>query len=228
MEVGSILIIHPTRKRPSEGIATLHRTVNNMTSKVRVKYVLSFDIDDDSINTYRQLFKSVPENVTVKFVQNFNRGAVDATNRAGESYVDEDVLLTIADDIILSAGWDSKLFAFINMLQKDEYFIHIQDGIPNSATNAIIQCLSGAYYKRLGYIVHPDYISLFADTDALNQARVLGVLYEYSGQPLGIIHDHPSFKGSAWDETYVRTNRREAFDSGHAVYCRRQQEGFPI
>ena len=228
MEVKKILIVHASRGRPIRGIQSAISFIHQMSTEIPFTYVFSLDTDDPKLLEYQKNIGELP--FSSKVVIRNNNGSVQATNYGAEFLTDEDLIFVNGDDLGTSNsfGWDEKLLKFISTIDTDSFLIHLPSGIPNSNECAIIQCMSAGLYKKMGTIFYPEYISMFADNDVFMTAKAMGAVRTYTGEPLNFTHDHPSFGRGEWDDTYTRTNRKEAWEIGHRIFCRRQEENFGV
>ena len=85
--------------------------------------------------------------------------------------------------------------------------------------------MNRAAFNKLGYIYHPEYLSMFADNDLHDTARKHGML-RFS--ELRFEHKHYTAGKSENDATYKHENSPIKYTHGQRVYERRKREGFPI
>jgi restriction endonuclease len=81
-------------------------------------------------------------------------------------------------------------------------------------------------YAKLGYVYHPDYISMFADDDLRKTALQHGMYY--NGTDIMIEHRHYSVKKAKYDKTYQSENSKTALKKGEQVFFQRAKDKFPL
>ena len=225
-KVKNIMFVHATRGRPEQSTQAARRMIGDMQSGIPFKYYFSLDADDPCLEQYKTLIKQLGF-VTDIIVDN-NQGCVDATNRGASKYNGEDLVIVNADDIITKiAGWDLNVLDFIEKnVHTQEYLVHFPE---TKKDCAIYQILSGALYRKLGYIFYPKYVSMYADNDLWATTTALGACYNYTAPyPSLFHHDHPGENFDKWDDTYKRTNRPICYEIGSKIYEERKRKKFPI
>jgi len=226
MHVNKLFIIHATRGRPERAILAAQRMVGGMVAKTPFTYIFSVDFDDMTLVKYRDVLGAL--DFPYQIIVNDNEGCCQATNRAAELLTDEDLIFVNGDDLNTPVGWDKPLLDFVETIPVNEFLVHLPAGIPNSGNSAILQCLSAALYRRMGFIFYPEYISMFGDTDLYQYALALHAVHTYQGPPIHFIHEHPSFGLAKWDGTYTRTNQPEKFNKGKRLIEERMANNFGL
>ena len=204
-----------SRSRP----ANMYRAYRSVHDYANISWqmVLSVDADDDATMRSEEL-KAIQRDswVTVKF--GLSKSKIDAINR--DVPTDGwDILVNLSDDqIFTKRGFDE----VIAQCGKDE-FLHLPDGHVNELLPTM-SVMGYDYYKRFGYIYHPDYASLWCDNEAMDVAKKLGC-YKYVNE-LVFDHLHPAWTGEKPDAQLLHT--QSLYRRDERVYIKRKSLGFPI
>lgn len=162
--------------------------------------LLSLDADDTSIDKV-QLSEYVNSHGNITVVYGFSKSKVHAINRDINliSY-DWDVLFNMSDDMVITHyGFDRLI---INEFENFDGLLHLPDGFANDKL-VTLAIMSRNYYKRFGYIYHPEYISLWCDNEQTDVAKLLNQ-YKYVERKL-FYHNHPNNTGVDLDLQYKHT-----------------------
>jgi hypothetical protein len=205
-----ISIIHPSRSRPEKALETFHKWSNHTPQE---RYILSLDYDDPDLQKYLDgmpnefvlwfdVHKQPSQNAYI--VVGKNRSAVDAINNAARFA--SGTLVVISDDMEPCYNWEYELGQVIkkhedNHPYNDPWILKTYDGIqPYIITMPI---MNKEYYKKFGYIYHPDFKHLFCDTyltcvaDIIGKKITAGLLFK---------HNHYSINGTPPDELHKRND----------------------
>ena len=179
--------------------------------------IVSIDIDDictkqsDELNL---MYFDSRVNIQV----GTSKSKIDAINR-DVPQSGWDILVNLSDDqIFTKRGFDE----VIAQCGKDE-FLHLPDGHVNELLPTM-SVMGYDYYKRFGYIYHPDYASLWSDNEAMDVAKQLGC-YKYLNE-LVFEHLHPAWTGETPDAQLLHT--QSLYRRDERVYIKRKSLGFPI
>jgi len=222
MEPKKLIYLHASRGRPELALEAITSFIASMKSGIPFSYVLSLDEDDPKLPKYMELFKD--KDFVKKIVVSANTSVVPATNKAAEYITDEDLIFNLSDDFQPTPFWDVLMLDFIKEIPTEEYLVHIGDGHQFRMDCAIIQILSTALYRKLGFIFYPGYKSMYADNDLYHTARAMGVAY--TCRKFYIYHSHPGFGDRPWDDTYTREDSGMAF--GEEMFRKRSAENFGV
>jgi hypothetical protein len=138
-----------------------------------------------------------------------NSSKIEACNaNMSEIGWDWEIVVLVSDDMIPQVkGWDDVIRS--HMLSKypdTDGLLWLNDGGQGDKLNTL--CVYGrAMYNRLGYIYHPEYKSLFCDTELTDRCR--GDLADKTTYvPYCIIrHEHPGFGYQVMDSLYAKNQR---------------------
>lgn len=187
---------------------------------------------------------------------NKRRCYVDGVNCAAQASTGR-ILIVNADDQYPCEGWDEQLTAVLERLSgsgygtdpakwPDEVFarggsvwppnfvIEVSTGTPQEHERGILvmPILSRIRYERLGYVLYPEYESMYADNEFCEHARQDGCII--NARHLFFPHRHALIdpEAGSWkpqapvDEQYQEQNRPEAFELGNALLKVRRAEKF--
>lgn len=202
-----VLFNFATKHRPDKFFACLD---NIREHSGGVPYKVAVKIDNDDLSDYSRL-SQYPECLVFK---GDSKNKIHAINRDIPSF---DILFNHSDDMWFIANWDRVLFdAF------EDCCLHYPDG--NRIDLMTYSIMDRAYYKRFGYVYHPDYASLFCDNEAQQVAKILG-RYKYIAFQI-FDHQHPAFRKAEYDSQYRHTE--SFFYEDKAVFEKRKERGFDL
>lgn len=211
-------LIHPSYGRPVMAKSTYDYWISFARAGYEVEYVLSLNQGDPSIEQYKQLFK---EDMRTRIVSSAATNMVQATNvAAGMSF--GEIIILMSDDMFPPWQWDEALWAEMGS-DKEPVVLQVHDGIRNDIVT--IPIMNRAAFNRLGYIYHPEYLSMFADNDLHETARIHGML-RFSD--IRFEHKHYTVGKSENDATYKHENSSIKYQHGQRVFERRKRLGFPL
>jgi hypothetical protein len=204
MAPAKILIQFPTRQRPGKFLRVAKLYIDLMNDKDNWIMNVSCDDNDPTMNNpvmMRKIYKLHPDKVFLNF--NPNKSKIQAVN-ADVSEYDFDIVLLASDDMIpRERGYDNVIRKFFSLYFSDyDGVLHFDDGFQHDRLNTL-SIVGKKYYDRFGYLYHPSYISLSADTEFDDVSRILGKR-KYIEQVI-IKHEHPE-TGAPMDELYRKNN----------------------
>lgn len=134
------------------------------------------------------------------------------------------ILVANADDLFPCEHWDTKLLERIARSRLAEFAIEVTTGTPREHERglAIIQILSRTRYERFGFVMYPEFESMYSDNDFYEQAVFDRVLID--ARDLLFPHRHFSITGESPDAVYLHENRQPAYDLGKVVLTRRRAQ----
>lgn len=195
-----ILIKFPTRGRPNKFKNTLERYIYLSSGQHDLKFVCTFDEDDETMNTaeMRNYLDSLDVNLVYTFGKNKNKIEAINANLEGEEF---DILILAADDLVPIVQSYDNIIA--EEIKKSPYGLDTSLFFMSTrwTFELDIKCIMGkAYYDRFKYIYHPDYKSLFCDNEYTEVAEILGRQIKIEHEI--IIHDHDNT-----DETFMNNQQ---------------------
>lgn len=203
-----ISLIHPSRGRPEKSKKTIDKWVYHS----RIELIVSIDSDDPKLKEYLEIYDSSA------LIINNNSSAVDAINNAAK-VATGDVFIVVSDDTEPCNAWSDYIYHEAN--GKKDFILKTQDGIqPWIITMPI---MDRAYYNRFGYIYHPDYQHMFADTELTCVADITGRKIKSN---LVFPHKHYSVTKEQPDEVNKKADATWA--QGEKLFLERFKRNFYI
>ena len=218
-----LLFQFPTR-RSKMCFQTLDKYYALIENLDLAEFHFSCDTDDVDMNNDAVRAKVASyKNCSITFTPNPDRSSSRPCNVV--PHQNWDILVVTCDDYIPKVkGFDN----IIRETMKKHYpdtdgILHFNDGHQGEAVNTH-PILGKKYYDRFGYIVHPDYLMLFGDTELTAVAKKLNrVTYI----PDCIIeHQHPDWGYGKKDELYTRKDGYYNHDA--AIYHARSSRNFDL
>lgn len=214
-------LVHPSRNRAVKAFNTFSDWMMNASGEHHYEYIVSIDDTDSQAQEYRNRFDKM---ATV--IQNQNRSLVDAVNRGAEMSTG-DCIIVVSDDFDSPKNWDRDLDDFITTsIESDQYAIHVNDDYSYPKELLTIPILSQQLFRRLGYIYHPSYFSMYADNDIFEACKLIGVLHDCGH--LTFRHNHYTVNRSPNDMTYIRQNSQQAYQLGQSTIIQRRARKFDL
>jgi hypothetical protein len=211
-------LVHPSRQRARRAEEALLEWRGKASGAHELEHILSVDADDPELPAYRTL----AERHASRLVVDANRSIVDAVNR-GAAAATGDLLIVVSDDFGCPSAWDASLAGIAG--ERRDLAIHVGDG--HAAPQMTLPIVGRELYRRLGYLYHPSYFSMFADDDITGVAAALGSLVD-ARQQLVFPHRHFSFGLSEVDATYLRQNATDKWWHGWRAFAKRRATGFGL
>lgn len=183
----------------------------------QIEYAISLDTSDNTIDDYKRTFKDVD----VKILIYPNRSIVDAVNN-GAKWTTSDIFVVVSDDFEAFQGWDTAIVERLDINRAE--LLHTFDTIQNNVCTLPI--LTKKYYELFGHIYHPHYISMFADDDLTECAKLVNGYIE--AFDLVFAHNHWVNGKNPKDKTYDRENSKTAWEVGKRMFQQRKARRFDI
>lgn len=223
-----ICYIFPSRSRPDK----FFRTIDNICSfsaKDDYFIIASLDLDDPSM-TAPDIRERIVANKKVLAIYGTSTGKVNAINRDLACIPeDTDIIILISDDMILTQpGFDD-----IIRIDMQKYFndldgvLHYPDGTPVRDRVITLSVLGYNYFKRFGYLYHPEYTSLWCDLEFTEVAKKLGK-YKYLPNTNFFRHEHPVWSNGQMKYDALMTKNENYYHSDKAIYFKRLENNFDL
>ena len=207
----------PSRSRPVKFFAALDN-IRSMSNSDNYEVIAKIDEDDKTFtDRFKQRLEQYPEVITM---YGKSKNKIDAVNRSLHDMKGEILCLHSDDMVFIKRGFDE----VIREAFKDfEGLLHFPDGFANERV-CTYSIMHVNYYKRFGYIYHPDYRSLWCDDE---QTRVAKMLNKYKYIPEQIFqHEHPVLGHVPRDDQYYRTEK--LYREDQITFIRRQNMNFGL
>lgn len=205
-----------SRSRP----AKMYKAYKSVVDNAELNWVMILSIDsDDSVTLNSEELKQMAWDNRVSIHAGTSKNKIDAINRdVPES--GWDILVNLSDDQIFTVkGFDKVIAEHCG----NDTFLHLPDGYVNERL-ATMSIMGYDYYKRFGYIYHPDYASLWCDNEAQDEAIRLGC-YKYVNEHI-FTHEHPAWTGEKPDAQLEHTQK--FYRQDERTYRKRKSLGFPL
>lgn len=216
-----ILIKYPTRSRPEQFLTVLTKMVTMAKEPYNIKFLVSFDVDDETMNwSIIQRASKIHNDIT--FVAGTSRNKVHAINRDMEIAGEWDIVMIASDDMIpCIEHWDDVIRSNFDSSDQALWFF---DGHQHRICTLSI--MGKDYYNRFNYLYHPEYTSLWCDNEYTDVALQLGKMKHFPDTIL-FKHEHPAWGGGLqMDELYRRNEGY--FKKDEAVYMKRKSINFGL
>jgi hypothetical protein len=216
-----LIIKFPTRNRPDKFKKVLQLYIDGLSGKHDVKFVITMDEDDSTMNTpeVKEWLNSLP--VNIKYNYGNSKSKIEAVNADLENE-EADVLLVASDDMIPQIkNYDDIIFkAFEQVFPDFDGAIKFNDGLRND--DLMTLCVMGwPLYKHFGYIYHPEYTSVYADTE---QTIVLKKMKKYAISDICIIQH--VWTSAPWDELHARNENEHMYSKDKEIFDKHMKEIF--
>jgi len=219
-----ILFKFPSRSRPEKFFKVLDQYYDYIQDKENFMFLISLDSDDPNLQEYLpKLMEGRYKNLI--FNIGLSQTKIEAINRDVELCQDWDIIVAIADDMIPQIqGFDNIIRSWMKKAYPDlDGVLFFNDGV--SQLNTLPIC-GKKYYDRFGWIYYPGYISVFADNDFMERAKVLNK-QTYIDMVI-IRHDHPLWTGEPMDAQYQKNEDQNLYMRDNSTYQTRLLNNFDI
>jgi hypothetical protein len=214
-----LLIKFPTRNRVQKFISTLNKYRTLLSGKHNVKFVISCDIDDPSMNNQKII--GIIKNLGCDIRFSANRNKIEAIN-ADMGYYDRkwDILLLASDDMIpVIKEYDDIIISQMKKKYPNtDGILFFNDGYKKQNLNTL--CILGyKYYKRFNYIYNPNYFSIWCDYEFMKAGEALN-RQSYISDVI-IKHEHPINNRTSKDALYKKNSKFNKID--RAIWYNRRK-----
>lgn len=213
-----IAYIFASRERPEKFFRCLDN-IQDMSDDNNYFVYAKLDLDDPQIDKYKEKICEYKE-LVVNF--GYSDGKIHAINRGLDCLPECDIVCCHSDDMVfVEWGFDEEIRKYCG---EDDY-VHFPDGHANEKL-CTYSIMGKKYFDRFGYIYHPDYISVYADNEQFEVAKLLGK-YKYIKKNI-VRHEHPIWGYGIKDDLLIRTEDPVIYKKDHETYLRRKSINFGI
>ena len=219
-----ILVKFPSRGRPDKLRSTLKLYIEKAHDISRMFFMITMDSDDPMV-THDLIEQILALGPNIQVHVGFSGSKIAAINRDLASAPPFDILLLASDDMIpVVQGYDNVIrSAMQKHYPSTDGVLWFNDGFQCRRLNTL--CILGRkYFRRFGYIYHPEYKSIWCDNEFTQVADRLN-RQTYIDNVI-IRHEHPGNGMGMTDETHVRNFINNGADK--LVYNRRRKLGFGL
>jgi hypothetical protein len=215
-----ILIKFPTRNRKDIFFNTLNTYYEYLDDLANVKFVISCDTNDDSMNN-KEVKKLLDGYKNLKYYFGNSKTKIEAVNNDMQD-LDFDILLLASDDMIPQIkGYDTIIK---NDMKK---YYPTKDGILwyfdgfNKSVNTL-SIMGVEYYKKNNYLYYPMYRSFFCDTEQTILAQKLNKITFIDNTIIKHLHpDNTKDLHKSYDNTY---KENDGYDYDKKVFIKRMKD----
>jgi hypothetical protein len=215
-----LLIKFPTRNRPDKFFYILDQYYI-LLRDLNFEFVVSCDADDITMNNVSVIDK-LNQYPYLKYYYENNKSKIEAVNN-NLSDKNFDILLLASDDMLpIKEGYDKIIKTKMEQYYPDtDGVLWFNDGFQKNNINTL--CILGKkYYDRFGYIYHPDYKSLYSDTEFTLVSQTLNKVKYFDD--VIIKHIQYSIVNEKPDELYIRNDNLENDD--RLTFIKRKENNF--
>jgi len=226
--MSDIIIKFPTRSRPEKFKKVLTKYIDYLSGDHNVKFVITMDEDDTSMNTpeMREWLDSL--DVPMKYNYGHSKNKIEACNADLEDETG-DIIVQVSDDMIpcLESYDDIIVKGFEQVFPDFSGAIRFWDGI--RPKDDILMCLTVIgfpLYKAIGHLYHPDYESIYCDNEL---TTICAKLDKLAISPTCIIrHEWVPGNHPDADELHQQHESPEQYKRDGTTYQRRMALNFDI
>jgi hypothetical protein len=224
-----ILLKCPTRNRPQKIISTLNAYMRLANHPEQIGVAISCDDDDASMSrnlVHEELHRILGKTAWHRIFMSPNKSKIEACNaNMNEIDWDWDIVVLVSDDMIPQVqGYDDVIRS--HMTLDTNRILWFNDGYQGEKLNTL--CVFGRrMYDHFGYLYHPDYKSLFCDTELTDlckaelKDRCLYVPYCI------IRHEHPG-TGYAQNMDALYQHNQKFWNQDMYTYIRRKAYAYDV
>jgi hypothetical protein len=203
-----LLIKFPTRERPEKFFKVLDLYYLHLRD-FNFEFIVSCDIDDSTMNNFLVIekLKTYP-NLKYFFEKNTSKVQAINNNLKGAIF---DILLLASDDMIpVVPGYDKIIKKkMVTNFSDTDGVLWFNDGFQGPNLNTL--CILGKkYYERFNYIYHPEYKSLYCDTEFTLVSKTLNRVKYFND--IIIKHEQYSIVNEQPDPLYIKNDKLEPID----------------
>jgi hypothetical protein len=225
--MGRLIVKFPSRNRPEKFKARFERYASFLSGRHQVRFVLSFDEDDPTMNNepMRAWLDRQGRMLDIKYRYGHSQTKIEAVN-ADMDGEDGDVLLVASDDMNpVRRRYDDVIFDAFERTFPDFFgAIKFWDGHrPQTDPLMTLAVVGFPVYRRLGYIYYPELVSLYGDND---QTQVCARLGRLAMSPICIIRHE--WTHEPFDALHARNEDEELYRRDAAVFGARHARRFDL
>jgi hypothetical protein len=224
-----ILFKYPCRGRVALFFKSLDSLNDNIRDRNNYHISLTIDTDDLELNTPEVIEKiNTYPNVSIEW--GLSESKIAAINRNVPDYGYDLIICWSMDMFMVMFGADDMIRDYAMMVANTRedfnFLLHIPEKDSMEALN-VLYIATKDYYSMFNYIYHPSYISLWADNESYNTAKLLN-RYHYVGV-LGL-YEHRNMAYTQYGiERDILFNHQQSFWSvDEANFYERQKRNFDL
>ena len=219
-----ILVKWPTRNRP-ERFAKALRAYQALRTTDQVDFLITIDMDDREM-TRPHILEGLRKWGNLRYEIIDPSGKIGAINSGLDAVCTKyDIIVLASDDMIPAVvGWDKRIIDDMGKYFPDtDGVLWYNDGYTGQKLNTLT-IMGTKYYRRFGYIYHPDYVALWCDNEMMDVANKLGKQKYF--EDVIIRHEHPMNGHGRVDALNIRDSRY--YETDKKTYEDRKARGFDL
>ena len=219
-----IAIKFPSRSRPNKFFNRLDE-IERHIGPVDYRVIATLDEDDASMNN-ASIIERMQSYKNLEWVFGPSSTKIGACNRDVEKLEGSDIVLLQSDDMVWRREFGPTIVeAFKQFYPDTDGVVHIPDQVAKEKL-ITYNIMGKKYLDRFGYLYYPGYVSVYSDNEFTQVAKNLGRYTYLSGTEDMLIHAHPVWKLSSWDELYRKTENKEVHKKDKELFEGRSKNGF--
>ncbi len=226
-----IAIIHPSYERSRQTINSFLRWQDAADHPEQVEYFIALDLVDSTKFSYFEVFSRLSSVKIGRLVIDIgdSTDCVKAGYRVSKNIsITTELLYQNSDDVYPCEHWYTLL---LDTLKEVDNFttpkaIAVNDGFWNTPTSFVYAIANRALYNKLGYLIYPEYSSMYSDNDFTEVCNRLNCTVH--APHICFLHKHFSKGGTPFDNTYARRNNQTELTNGLRILNARRQRNFDL
>jgi len=220
-----ISLLHPSYGRHKMAYNTYCNWLKRAKNSDQIEYFLGLDEGDPDLENYKNTFSETSININI----GNSTCAVQALDRIVKCVApSSELLVEVLDDVDCFENWDVALFDVLKEVNNftEPKMIGTHDGLRDYGVVFTQPIMNRACYEKLGFMVYPEYTSMFADNDFTEISRRTG--YLINAPYILFKHNHYTLGLNVLDNTYARRNNHEEFEKNRKIFVERQNRNFDL
>lgn len=220
-----ITYVFPSKTRESKFFFCLDN-IRRYSESNNYEVICVLDDDDVTMNT-EAVRSAISEYPNVRFYYGQSASKIAACNRELDKISsDTSIVCLHSDDMIfLQRGFDNIIRdAFYAHRPNLDAIIHFPDGHQKKTMTYTVMGYN--LFKQLGYLYWHEYSNVYADNDLTEMCKIMGK-HTFVDKNI-LIHAHPIFKLSSWDDQYKRNEARENYNADGRIFNHRKSTNFGL
>jgi hypothetical protein len=206
-----ISCIHPTC-RPKLAKETRSKWLKLAKNPSKIEYITCYDsfVEEE----IKQKIKK--KDNLIEIYEPYSFGIVKKCNKAA-TFAKGDCIIVATDDTIPEKNWDEKVLNAADWSQ--EIVLNTSDGTELADERLYMVktvILSKKRYKKLGYVLHPEFKHVYCDNFHTWISYRDGVVIHR--KDIFFEHLHPSLGKSKVDDFYLKASTQEEYDNGSFTF----------
>jgi len=220
-----ILINFPVRNRTiqfEDALISLMSCIENITGIV---FLIKIDDDDENKEKFIELSKKYINSDNLILDHGLSKNKVHAQSKDIEKY-DWDIVVNWSDDVIA-------IYKGIEKEIRKPFEEHGLDWCPcfrdiyrNDDLPTLV-VMGRKFFDRFGYMINPQYESLYSDNELREVAKILGK-WEFIESPVIFRHEHPNNTGQPRDKMYEMNESPYYYHKDGQLFQERKARNFDL